>query len=729
MGWFDEQIKQRIHNDEDAFSEAFINMAGVVMGQRVSRMLRDDRSKTRDAIEEILKYYYVKTKELPDNVVSTMEQLEYLMRPAGIMWRTVELKGEWYKDAVGAMLGTRTDDGSAVALIPCGLSGYEFFDTKSGKRIKLTGKNAGLIDEQALCFYKPLPPKVIGIRELLKYIVQTARPSDIVFVMLASGLVTLIGLLPPYINKLIYSQVLENQSVQLLFAVFSFLACVTIAQILIATYKALVMERLTARLNITFEAAGMARLLSLPPSFFKQYSSGELSSRMGYIGVVCIRLINAFLSVGVTLLFSFLYVIQMIQFGAGLAVPAMLFILLTVMVSVVSILVQTGLSKKIMEKSAAEYGMTYGLVGGIRKIKLSGAEKRAFARWAKNYSEVAGYTYNPPFFLKVSNVIGACMNMAGTFILYYFAIVTKVSIADYFAFNVAYAMVLGAFQTLVGVVSEIAGIEPMLEMIEPILQAVPEVDESRQVVTRLSGGIELNNVSFRYKDSMPMVLDDLSLKIRPGQYVAIVGKTGCGKSTLMRLLLGFEEPLKGAIYYDGKDLTSLDKKSLRRKIGVVMQDGKLFQGDIFSNISISAPLLTLDEAWEAAEMAGIAEDIRNMPMGMHTLISEGAGGISGGQRQRLMIARAIAPKPKILMFDEATSALDNLTQKRVSDSLDAIKATRIVIAHRLSTIKQCDRILMLDSGKIIEDGSYDELIQKGGYFAKLVARQRLDEEV
>ena len=215
------------------------------------------------------------------------------------------------------------------------------------------------------------------------------------------------------------------------------------------------------------------------------------------------------------------------------------------------------------------------------------------------------------------------------------------------------------------------------------------------------------------------------MKIRPGQYVAIVGKTGCGKSTLMRILLGFEKPEKGAVYYDGRNLDALDVKSLRHKIGVVMQNGKLFQGDIYSNITISAPQLTLKEAWEAAEMAGMKEDIENMPMGMHTVISEGSGGISGGQRQRLMIARAIAPKPKVLMFDEATSALDNITQKIVSDSLEELKCTRIVIAHRLSTIRNCDRIIVLDGGKIIEDGTYDQLIEKKGFFAELVERQRL----
>ena len=278
----------------------------------------------------------------------------------------------------------------------------------------------------------------------------------------------------------------------------------------------------------------------------------------------------------------------------------------------------------------------------------------------------------------------------------------------------------------VGIGLQAANIRPTLEQVKPIMEAVPEISEDKKVVTRVSGGIELNNVSFRYNESMPWVLDNLSLKIKPGQYVAIVGKTGCGKSTLLRLLLGFETAQKGAVYYDGKNIDTLDLKSLRKKIGVVMQNGKLFHGDIFSNITIAAPWLTLGDAWEAAELADIAEDIRAMPMGMHTIIAEGSGGISGGQRQRLMIARAIAPKPKILMFDEATSALDNITQRKVSEALDGLKCTRIVIAHRLSTIRHCDRIIVLDGGKIIEDGTYDELLAMDGFFTELVKRQRIN---
>ncbi|MDO4338247.1 MAG: NHLP bacteriocin export ABC transporter permease/ATPase subunit [Eubacteriales bacterium] len=728
MGWFDEQIKQRIRQDDEAFAEGFACMADAIMGQRLSDMLHDDRGKTKSAIDEILKYYHVKSQELPDNISNTADQLEYLLRPTGIMWRTVELEGQWYKDAVGAMLGTRRDDGSAVALIPRGFSGYDFFDVKSGKRIKLNRKTASMVDGEAICFYKPFPLKELGIKDLLKYIASVTRISDYLLIVFATLAVTLVGLLPPYINNIIYSDVINYHSMQVFVSVFIFLLCASISQTLIEAYKTLVLERLTAKMNVAFQAAGMSRLLSLPASFFKGYSAGDLASRMSYIGQISSMLVNSVLSIGLMSVFSLAYIPQMAYYGPGLVLPGLVVILATVLVSVVSVLVQARLSRRIMEQSGKEYGLSYSLVAGVQKIRLAGAEKRAFAKWAKTYAPLAKLTYDPPMVLKVSQVVSACIGLVGALVIYYFSVKTEIPLADYYSFQSAYGMVMGAFTALIGIAGSFAQIRPVMELLNPIFKTVPEVGTGKKAVDRLNGAIELNHVSFRYTDDMPNVIDDLSLKIRPGQYVAIVGKTGCGKSTLMRLLLGFETPQKGAVYYDGKDLNTLDLKSLRQKIGVVMQDGKLFQGDIYSNIIISAPWLTQDEAWEAAEMAGMGEDIRNMPMGMHTVISEGSGGVSGGQRQRLMIARAIAPKPKILMFDEATSALDNLTQKTVSDSLAGLKCTRIVIAHRLSTIKQCDRILVLDKGSIVEEGTYDELIRQGGFFAGLVARQRLDGE-
>ncbi len=726
MGWFDEQIRSRKEADQAIFEDSFVQMAGAVMGRRMSEALNDDRQVATDAIGEILKYYHVKPQEVPENIRDMNEVLEFLLRPYGIMRRNVILDSGWYRDAAGAMLGTRTDDGSVVALVPSGLNGYRFFDRKSGKTVRLNRQTQSLIEKEAIAFYKPFPLASLNIGSLLKYIVQQIAPADVVLLALVMLAVTGIGMLTPWLNNKLFSDVLSSGSYMALIGAGIFLICAVVSSLLFSSIQTLITSRIGIRLNLSVEAATMMRILSLPADFFKAFSAGELSNRAQYINGLCNQLANMALSTGLTSLFSLVYVTQIFVYAPALVAPALIVTLLTLIVTCIQIFAQMKISRQEMELASKESGMSYQLISGIQKIRLSGAEKRAFARWGKLYAREAELQYDPPMFLKVAPVITTAVSLIGTMVMYAAAVKSGVSVAEYYAFNSAYGMVNAAFMALAGIAAGAAQIKPVLEMARPILEAEPEVAEDKLVLTRLSGGIELNNVTFRYTEDMPPVLDDLSLKIRPGQYVAIVGKTGCGKSTLMRIMLGFETPQKGAVYYDGRDLKRIDLKSLRRRIGAVMQNGKLFTGDIFSNITISAPWLTLKDAWEAAETAGLADDIRAMPMGMNTLIAEGQGGISGGQRQRMLIARAVAPKPRILMFDEATSALDNLTQKQVSEALDRMKCTRIVIAHRLSTIRQCDRIIVLDKGHIVEDGSYEELIEKGGAFAGLVARQRLD---
>lgn len=725
MGWFDEQIRQRKLNDDRLFEEAFADIAGAVTGSRVYAALNDFQ-KSKDSIEEILKFYHVRASELPENIEDINEQLEYLLRPHGIMRRTVILDKGWYKDAIGAMLAVRKSDGLPVALIPAGMAGYTYYDADSGRYIKINGRNESLFEEEAIAFYSSFPLRKLGISDLMRYIIHTLSISDFVMVGLATLAVTLIGLLTPKLTNLMFSDVLDSGSVRVLISLAVFMVCVSASSIIAGGIKTLLLARVSTKTDLAVQAASMMRVLSLPADFFKDYSAGELSSRAQHINSLCSMLVSTVLSTGLTSVFSLVYISQIFKYAPMLVVPALTVIAATVICSIVTMFVHMKNSKKRMEFAAKESGLSYSLISGVQKIKLSGSEKRAFAKWAKLYAQEAKLTYNPPLFLKINSTLNLAISLAGTIIMYYFAAAGGVSVADYYAFTAAYGMVSGAFMSLASMTMTVAGIRPVLDMAKPVLEAEPEIAEGKRVIERVSGGIELNNVSFRYSDSMPNVIDNLSIKIRPGQYVAIVGSTGCGKSTLMRLMLGFEKAQKGAIYYDGRDISKLDLKSLRRRIGVVMQDSKLFSGDIYSNITISAPWLTLDDAWEAAELSGIADDIRRMPMGMHTVISEGSGGVSGGQRQRLMIARAIAPKPKILMFDEATSALDNITQKKVSESLDNLKCTRIVIAHRLSTIRSCDRIIYLENGRIAEDGTYEELIAKNGRFAELVERQRLD---
>jgi len=728
MGWFENQIQDRRDADQTLLEESFLRIAGVVMGEKDAQRIGDARIITKSAIDEILKYYHYKPSELPESITDGDEQLDYCLRPHGMMRRSVELKKGWYKDAYGPILAFRKDDGSPTALLPGTIYGYYFKDPATGKTVRLNAETEQLFDADAICFYRPLPLKKLGIPDLLLYMKRCVSTSDIFMIVFAAISVSGVGLLIPRLTKALTGPVLSSGSGSALIGLAICLACVSLSMQLFSSVSAMVSSRLEAKTSLGVQASMMMRLMSLPASFFRQYSPGELKSRSMSVNQLCSMLMSMVMTTGLTSLTSLLYVTQIFRFAPKLVVPSLLIVLVTVGFSVVTTFVQIGINRKKMEHAARESGMSYSMISGIQKIKLSGAEKRSFAKWLNLYAEGAELTYNTPMFLRANAAISTGISLISTVILYYLAVKSGLNPSTYFAFTAAYGSLMGAFSTLAGTAMSAAQIQPILEMAEPFLKTVPETQEKKEIVTNIHGSVELSHVSFRYDKDSPYILNDLSLKIKPGEFVAIVGRTGCGKSTLMRLLLGFEKPEKGAIYYDGKDIESLDLGSLRRKIGTVMQQSGLFQGDIYSNIVLTAPSLSIDEAWDAAEKAGIADDIRAMPMGMYTMVSEGGGGISGGQKQRLMIARAIAPKPKLLLFDEATSALDNKTQRQVSEALDAMGCTRVVIAHRLSTIRHCDRILVLDGGTIVEDGSYDELIEKGGFFADLVARQRVDAE-
>jgi len=722
LNWFEDQIKSRIQNDEDNFSGAFTELSSIVMGETAAKAgLITARQRTQNAVQEILRFFGQDIVPVPESITNTAEYISYAIKPSGIMKRRVELSGAWWRDACGPMLGVLKND-DVVALLPSG-NGYSYFDYESGRRVSLDSRTAKNIGLTGYCFYRPFPSRELSVLDLVKYIFKTITRSDIFFYLATMAVVTLMGLIQPKISLLLYSHIIPQGDVSVLWALGALMISMALSTQILSLSQNLIMNRLNMRLSNTVEPAAMMRLLNLPAEFFKKYAAGELSQKLSLIPSICNSIFSAATGTLLTSLFSLAYFTQIANITPALMVPALLIIGATLVMNIITTLVSMKIQRRSLDASAELSGMTYSMLTGIQKVKLTGSEKRIFARWAAKYKKAANFTYNPPFILKYAGVISTAISAAGLAAVYFISIVSKIDTGGYMAYNTAYGMVSASILSLGSLVTFFSGLKPQLDMAAPILKSIPEISGNKTVVTSLTGGIEAQNLTFRYDEGDRNVLDGINIKIRPGQYVAIVGKTGCGKSTLIRLLLGFEKPNKGAVYYDGRDITKLDLPSLRRKIGSVMQNGKLFTGDIYSNIVISAPSLTLDDAWEAARIASIAKDIEEMPMGMHTVITEGSGGVSGGQKQRLMIARAVAPKPKILIFDESTSALDNITQKHVADALAALKCTRIVIAHRLSTIKECDRIYVLDSGKITEEGTFDELYANSGYFYELVNRQ------
>ena len=724
--WLESQIEARQRLDAELLDRSYAELASSVSSQDSAPRVRQGDLEMEDgAIRACLRYCGMRPGDVPDGLTDFDARLDWLCRPSGTMHRKVRLTGSWHHDAVGCILGW-LDTGEPVALLPGLFGGYSYHEPETGREVHVNAQNATRIKEDAVLFYRALPQGELGIRDLLLFIIHVFDRSDYVLVFVAALATTLVGLLPAWANQLAFSTVAPSGQAGLIAPLGALLLGVSVSSLLFGICRNIVMARVSTKLRIAAEAATFSRVLLLPTSFFKQYESGSLASRIAQITTLMQQLTSMLLGAGLTAFLSVVYVGQIAVFAPVLAIPALGIAVVQATLTVVVTVVSSRRLRKAMEAQTGLSGLVTALLNGIQKIKLAGAENRAFAKWAHQYAGYARSIYNRPFIELALPALVALVGTLGSIAIYFLAGSARLAPADYIAFTVAYGQVTGAIMGLANMAMQAAQIGPTLNMVKPILETSPEMSEDKPSVERLSGGIEVSNVTFRYDANSPYVLRNLSFKINPGEYVAIVGKSGCGKSTIMRLLLGFEEPSRGSILYGQYDVSKVDLRSLRQSIGVVMQDGRLFMGDIASNITIASPGATLDDAWEAAEVAGIADDIRRMPMGMQTMLTEGGSGISGGQRQRIMIARAVCGKRRILMLDEATSALDNVTQRHVSDSLEQLKCTRVVVAHRLSTVRHCDRIMVVDGGQIAEQGTYEELIAKNGLFADLVARQRLE---
>lgn len=720
--FFESQINQRRRSDEEMFRGAFADLLSVIGINAKKASVQ-----AKGAIADILKYLGKEVPQVPESITDLNEQMEYMLRPSHTMHRRVELVGQWWKESIGCFLGS-TKDGDIIAIFPGTWSGYYYID-KNGKKIKINKETAKNLNVDAFCFYKAFPLKSLKIIDLVKFIIKSMPPVDVFYIALFVAIAQGFALLGPEIQKIIYENIIPSGSTSLIFPIASFMFGITFGSVLIGITESLINTRFGTKFGLAVSSAVMIRFFSLPTKFFKQYTAGELATRVGYISQLCTTIQKTIFSVGFKTLFSFTFIFQMGRHAPALVVPGIIIVIINLGYGTFMTLYQQEYNKKRLDLDPKLQSWTYAIFGGIQKIKVTGSEKRAFAKWADIFSAVERFTYSPPTLIRINEIISLVISTLGTMVLYYFAISSKVPYADYVAFNSAYGGVSSAIATLCGVALQFATVQPILKLIKPVMEEKPESSEGRKIPTKLSGDIDINDLTFKYDKDGPQILKGINLKIKKGEYIGIVGKTGCGKSTLLRLLLGFETPDTGAIYYDGVDLKTLDLRSVRQKIGVVMQNGSLFPNDIFSNIIITSPWKTMDDAWEAARFAGIEDDIKAMPMGMHTLISEGSGGLSGGQKQRLMIARAIINRPKILFLDEATSALDNITQKHVADKLNELEGTKVVIAHRLSTIKNCDRILVMDKGRIVEEGKYEDLMAKKGMFYELAIRQLVGQKI
>jgi NHLM bacteriocin system ABC transporter ATP-binding protein len=655
------------------------------------------------------------------------DPLAAILRASRVRARRVALRGSWWLEDNGPLLAYRAGDKRPVALLRRpGLREYVRHDPADRSEQRIDARSAEQLEPFGFSFYRPLPETRLGIRDVVRFGLHGCR-RDIWVLLSVSLCSSLLGMVPSWATGMLFNTVIPGaQRSQVLQVALVLLAC-AVATALFNLSQGIALLRIEGRAGGGLQSAIWDRLLALPLSFYRPYTSGDLAVRAMSIdairqlvsGATAQAMMGSILALGN---FCLMY-----WYSWKMALWATLVIAVIVVVTITGGLLQLRPQRKATELQSRSSGIVLQLLSGISKIRVAGAEIPAFALWVHPFSDQRRLQYQARWVSTWVAAFNAAMPVASYAVIFYVALplITEertLGVGDFLAFLTAFSAsstsLIGTCLALLATLNVI----PLYEQAKPILESMPEVDGAKSDPGVLTGDIEVQHAMFRYQRDGPLVLRDLAFHIRPGEFVAFVGPSGSGKSTLLRLLLGFETLEAGGIYFDGQEIGGIDVQAIRRQMGVVLQSGRPMSGDVFGNITGSSAA-SLEEAWEAARMAGLAADIEAMPMGMHTVISEGGGTLSGGQRQRLMIARAIVNRPRIVLFDEATSALDNRSQELVSASLERLQATRIVVAHRLSTIKNADRIYFLERGQIVETGHYQELMAREGRFAELAKRQ------
>jgi NHLM bacteriocin system ABC transporter ATP-binding protein len=662
-------------------------------------------------------------------LTTAQDPLTEIARASQMRTRHVVLEDGWWKVDSSAMVGY-TLQNNPVALLPIAAGKYEYFDPQTGKYTRINQQTITGLSSSADVLYRPFPHQINNFFDLLKFAFAKRVGDGWRILLLGIAAMLLTMLLQPAMALLI-NLAIPNANRSLLFQLGLGLFLVSCAIAIFQIVQRRIILRMETVTDLTAQAALWDHVLKLKLPFFRQFASGDLTNR-----VLAINQIRGILS-GVTLSSVFTSAFSLLNLGLLFVYNFQMAVAVSIITLAMILIIYriAKLALKHHQTSKSLEGLIFGtmtqIIGGVSKLRISGAEKRAFSYWNDLYSRYLNTTLaiqSLEDLLVVCNTLlpalsGIVILRIATFTMYSEQNPKQaLSIGIFLAFNVALGSFITGITSLSNTLMTTLRAKVLWERTLPLFAAPQEVDATKIDPGSLIGQIKLDQVVFRYRpDSLP-ALDHVTIDAHPGELIALVGASGSGKSTLLRLLLGFETPEAGVIYYDNQDLSTLDILAIRRQLGVVLQNGRVQNQSIYENIANSS-LVSLDEVWEAAELAGLAEDIRAMPMGMHTVLSEGGLNLSGGQRQRLMIARALALKPCILLMDEATSALDNRTQEIVSRSLEQLQITRIVIAHRLSTIRHADRIYVLDQGKIAQVGNFDQLMSQSGLFQKLMERQ------
>ncbi|NJD19635.1 MAG: NHLP bacteriocin export ABC transporter permease/ATPase subunit, partial [Gemmatimonadetes bacterium] len=612
-----------------------------------------------------------------------------------------------------------------VALLVDAPGRYSLADPLSGRRTPVDENVAAALAPFGFQLYRPLPAgpeRLADIWRIVTFGAWKALRTLLVVGAVGAGL----GLLLPILTGVVFDQVIPGAERGQLVSVFVALAVAALASAAFEITRAFAITRLHTRVSSEMQLAVYHRLVRLPLPFFRHFSAGDLGTRASGISAIGNTLSGATISSVLGAVVSGGSYVLLFVYSPVLALVATVILAVNVTFTAATGYYALRFAREREAVDGKLSGLVLQLLTGIAKLRVSGTEARAFARWSLVFRRQRDLVLRVGRFNNNVQVFNAVLSILSTLVIYWAYMVLAgrggLTTGQFLAFNSAFGTFIAAGLSVMATGIGLLELVPLWERARPILDEEPESDPSRPGPGELSGRIEVSHLPFRYSEDGPVILQDVCVHAEPGEFIGVVGPSGAGKSPLLRLLLAFDTPETSSVYYDGHDLATIDVTGVRRQIGVVLQSSKLTAGDIYSNI-VGASALPVETAWEAARMAGLEDDLRQMPMGIHTVVAEGGGTLSGGQRQRLLIARALVHRPRILFFDEATSALDNRTQRIVSDSIEQLHATRVVIAHRLSTIQRADRIYVMDHGRVVQAGTFAELMSQPGLFAELAARQ------
>ena len=659
--------------------------------------------------------------------------LEGILIASGVRAREVDLSSEsrWWTGDSFSMLAFRREDGGPVALLPSAVGPYRVIDPAAGGSKRLDGAGAARLEDRAWVFYRPFPPRPVTTLDVVS-MAGHRLPMEAARFAAAGLLVGLCAFFPAVATGLFADWVMPAGSRELLWSLTVAMLVVAVFGVLMTLQQSSTLLRVEARAATRLTAAVWDRLVALRPSALEGRSAGELTSRALVFhslrerasNVVTSSLVSVlFLSPTLLLLFWYDPVLAGVSLAVGVAAAAAIIALAVL---------QLAPQRRHVEARQRLAGTLFQFIAGIGKLRSSCAEESAFGFWARGYVRQKRAEIRVNRLNELAVAITASIPAAASAILFATTLLLEsddLTVGVFFAVYAASMMFFGATTRLGAAVQALSSVIPEYQQVKPLLALAPETrgDARGGGEVELRGELRFERVGFAYPGSDEAVLDDISLRVRPGEFAAIVGESGAGKSTLFNLALGLEEPDRGAVYYDDHDVTQLNRRSLRRQLGVVSQNAGLQPGSVLQNIVGVARDLTEEDAWEAARLASVDEDIRQMHMGMHTPVGD-TGLFSGGQTQRILIAAALVRKPRVVFLDEATNWLDNRSQALVMRSIGDLAATRVVIAHRLSTIREADTIHVLEKGKLVQSGSYEDLAREPGAFRRLVARQLLEQE-